>query len=208
MPTDPRSTGRAGPLGYADDSTPWPQRSRRLPGWVVWATWAAVIASMGVAGVLSANRSHSHDPRAKCASNLRQIAMACIIYASEHGGPYPDTAGTARAESDLTAEVFTCWATNDVRAAGPSTQQFKQQIDASGPPGSGGVCSYVYVGAGLTDPMPPAVAVKTVVAYEPASNHGGTGGNVVYADAHVEWQPAAKLNRIAAAVRAGRNPPP
>jgi hypothetical protein len=100
--------------------------------------------------------------------------------------------------------VFNCPSTNDTRAAGPTTQQFRQQINASAPPGAGGCCSYVYVGAGLTSGSPAAA----VVAYEPATNHAGAGGHVVYANAAVQWHPAAQLNRIVAAVRAGRNPPP
>ena len=35
--------------------------------------------------------------------------------------------------------------------------------------------------------MDPGTDPRTVIAYEPKSNHGNEGGNVAFADGHVEF---------------------
>ncbi len=37
---------------------------------------------------------------------------------------------------------------------------------------------------------------RMIVAYEPKSNHGGEGGNVLYVDGHVEFVPVPKYNEL------------
>jgi prepilin-type processing-associated H-X9-DG protein len=75
----------------------------------------------------------------------------------------------AKAES-MPMSVFVCPSSNDTPASSPDTLM------------SGGHCSYVYVGQGFnqqTDPI-------SVVLYDNASDHD-SGGNILYADGHVEF---------------------
>ena len=198
------------PLDYANVSNPRPRRPALS---IVWQMLAALAVFALVVALLlpSLGRAREQANRIKCASNLRQIGMACIMYAGANGGQFPDAIGTLYANSDLTPEVFNCPSSDAARAVGPTTQATANLLQNSPPSGSSGHCqSYVYVGRGLTNPSPPNV----VVAYDLPTNHPvkdgarRRGGNVLYADAHVEWHDLAELNAIAAAVQAGQNPPP
>ena len=55
---------------------------------------------------------------------------------------------------------------------------------------------------GLTN----AAGADTVVTYEPLTNHGD-GMEVLYADAHVDFQNAVAARKIVAELQGGRNPP-
>jgi hypothetical protein len=70
-----------------------------------------------------------------------------------------------------------------------------------------GVSDYIYVGDGLTT----SSSVDSVVLYEPLSNHGGDGMNVLFAEGHLEWVDASAcqpiLRQAAARVRPIRYPP-
>ncbi|HEY8667007.1 MAG TPA: H-X9-DG-CTERM domain-containing protein [Tepidisphaeraceae bacterium] len=161
------------------------------------------LAALGVAGVVAYQNSrppHSARPvanRVKCAENLRQIGNAMLLYAHDHGGKFPDTFEGLLGEG-LSAEVFICWESGDTQATGPTTQAIVAQWAIPGH------LSYIYCGKGLTDESP----AGTIVAYEPLANHGGANSNVLFADGHVAFIPAATMNRILAELAAGRNPPP
>ncbi|MCP4245426.1 MAG: hypothetical protein GY778_00100 [bacterium] len=51
-------------------------------------------------------------------------------------------------------------------------------------PGGG---PFVFVPAAYEAPPDGQVNPRTVIAYEPLSNHGGEGGNILFADGHVEF---------------------
>jgi prepilin-type processing-associated H-X9-DG protein len=145
----------------------------------------------------SLNSRGGEAPRPKCANNLRQIGLACLMYANEHSGQYPDSLSTVLRDEDITSGVFVCPSSNDTPAQGPTTQAIVANLTA------GGHLSYIYVGKRLTT----AASADTVLAYEPLTNHGGDGMEVLYADGHVEFQIAVTARKIIAELQAGHNPP-
>src|SRR4051812_35267537 len=81
--------------------------------------WVAGIFCYGTIGfviVLSLlpDKSRSISPRVQCGSNLRQIAMACVMYANENGGRFPDSLDQVLRTQEITADVFVCPTTKDV----------------------------------------------------------------------------------------------
>lgn len=114
----------------------------------------------------------------KCASNMKQIALALYLYATEHTGKFPDDLPTLSLHSDLSPSVFVCPASNDVYP-NPAHPAEQNAADLTKP----GHCSYLYFGKGLTQPVDP----KRVVLIEALENHVGTGANVLRGDGTVEW---------------------
>ncbi|MGA2497267.1 MAG: hypothetical protein ABSH20_05975 [Tepidisphaeraceae bacterium] len=124
--------------------------------------------------------------RVKCASNLRQIGQAIRLYANDNGGRFPDSLPVLVTSTDLNPEVFVCPSSNAEKAVGANMQEILEQLTKPEH------MSYVYVGKGMTTSTP----VDTVVAYELPQNHDGDGGNVLYADGHVEWFDGKHLKDI------------
>jgi len=161
---------------------------------------ASAASFLATATVLSLpGRRHGCEipPRLTCASNLRQIGQGVQMYANENHGVYPPDVATLLLTQDLTSEAFICGATHDTRANGPTTQAIAADLTA------GGHLSYVYCGKGLNLESPAAA----VVAYEPMTNHGGAGTNVLYADGHVDWLDAKQARTLINELGAGHNPP-
>jgi prepilin-type processing-associated H-X9-DG protein len=48
---------------------------------------------------------------------------------------------------------------------------------------------------------------ETVVVYEPVSNHGGDGMQVLYGDGHVDWLNKNQASQMLDDLKAGWNPP-
>jgi prepilin-type processing-associated H-X9-DG protein len=123
------------------------------------------------------NRAREQANRVKCASNMRQIGLAAIMYANAHGGQFPDDLDTILTSGTLQPFVVICPSSGDTPPSGASTQAMV--ADMKNP----GHLSYVYVGKGLTV----SSSADTVVMYEPTANHSGDGMNALFADGHVEW---------------------
>ncbi|MHC4914509.1 MAG: hypothetical protein ACYTGB_03375 [Planctomycetota bacterium] len=116
-------------------------------------------------------RSRAPARRAYCKSNVRQLALACMIYAEDNNGAFPQKLAQLYPTYIDNAKVFSC-------PSCPSTYRDFQ---------SGAVTaassSYVLV-PGMRDDM----RAQFILIHEKATaNHGGDGGNVGFVDGHVEW---------------------
>jgi prepilin-type processing-associated H-X9-DG protein len=178
-----------------------------------------VLACIAAVGVLmcgcmmsimlpSLNRAREMAQRVHCAAQMRSLGQAIQMYASENGGQYPDTIDKLMTTQDVTPEVFVCPSSKDTPATGATPQAQAANLTA------GGHLSYVYVGKGMSTPtgtgaanVTTAMLASTVVAYEPLTNHSNAGINVLFADGHVAFVPAAQAKQLIADVQAGKNPP-
>ena len=184
------------PLDYASPTTNKPGRGLPVFLWIVVAVIATALSVSMLLPSLS-GRSRPLSNRVKCASNLKQIGNAMLLYSLDHGGRYPDGI-EGLLEEDITTPVFICPQTNDSPAkAGPTTKATAANVE------SGGHLSYVYIGKGMMNSAPADV----VVAYEPLANHQNTGMNVLYGDLHVEYLPVKDATWMLSELKAGYNPP-
>jgi prepilin-type processing-associated H-X9-DG protein len=158
---------------------------RRLVGWSV----GIILLLLLLIGILAPSlcRSSETANRVKCASNQRQIGQAILLYANEHGGKYPDRLEDLfLAGADVVSELFCCPSSNDEKALGQTMAEIAANLSQPGR------LSYVYLGKGLTTSSPP----ETPVLYEPIANHDNDGGNVLFADGHVEWYSRKELAQL------------
>ena len=141
----------------------------------------AIVASLASVVLLgsvfapSLCRSRETANRVKCASNLKQIGQAMLLYANAHGGAYPDSPATMGRTEDLVTEVFICPSSNAEKAA---------SWDALAADGSAKVLSYVYLGDGVTSSAPD----DAILALDLVENHDGDGVNLLFGDGHVEFE--------------------
>jgi prepilin-type processing-associated H-X9-DG protein len=134
-----------------------------------------------------------------CATNLRAIGQAILLYSLENHGRFPDRFEDLLLTQEINGYAFVCPLSNDTPVTGPTTQAAAAALS------TGGHLSYVYAAKGLTNPAPD----DAVLAYELPTNHARTGRplNVLYGDGHVGQVSASKLNRIIGELKAGHNPP-
>jgi prepilin-type processing-associated H-X9-DG protein len=123
----------------------------------------------------SLNRARETANRVKCASNLRQIGMAVLLYSNDNHGKYPPDLGTLIKTEDITASVFVCPDTNSQPPPGMTPDQAADWVNHNS--------DYVYLGAGMVQGQQPS----TVVCYEKDKDHGGDGINMLFGDGHVEF---------------------
>ncbi len=135
--------------------------------------------------------------RIKCASNMRQIGLAMLLYANENKGAYPPRLQDLVLTQQISAECFVCPSSNDTKAAGNTPAQVAANMPA------GTHISYIYLGKGLIDGADP----ETVVLYEKPGNHGQDGMNFLFADGHVEFLNAQQAGVMLSQLQAGQNPP-
>lgn len=130
----------------------------------------AILAGM-LLPVLSKAREKAR--RSNCANNLKQIGLACFMYANDSGGTFPITdAGHGNNFEPLNTENYL----EDSKIYGcPSTTTTATLASAS---------SYTYNGIGLSDNNSSADAVT--LAVDSAGNHGDEWMNALFLDGHVE----------------------
>lgn len=144
---------------------------------------------------------HGQSTRVLCASNMRQILLAALMYADDHDGQFPPSLDVLLRTEDISAEVFTCPASSLVPAPGATADDQAASMRAD----PAHYLSYVYLGRGMTnDPNTPL----QIVLYEPLSDHGGDGINVGYSDGSVIWMNRQQaISAINAAVSAAATLP-
>lgn len=118
--------------------------------------------------------------RMDCASNLRQIGLACKQYAQDNGKAFPPNFAALYPDYVDSPKLFSC----------PSVPSEWPKIRETGKARNERT-SYVYV-AGLTDEDDAAC----VLAYERVANHGEARVHVLFLDMHVEWAPLKVLREI------------
>lgn len=173
----------AAPRPVPDAQAPAPRRTR-TPGWVVAAMslgGAAVLVLLLVLVLLPPlNRAREQARRVQCASNMRQIGQAMMIYANGNAMQFPDKLDKLLLIAPNSA--FVCPSCGHTPAPGATPQ-----IQASNLY-KGGHLSYVYVGAGMAMNAASMNPATTIVLHEPLTNHGD-GINVLYADGSVAFLP-------------------
>jgi len=137
-----------------------------------------IAAAMVVIPMINSGRREAK--RVECAANLRMIFAASQIYAQLNKDMMPPNA-EAFASYISSNDTWICPECGNVSGGG------------AGPAAS----SYIYVGGSLGKYVHRIHnASKVVLAYEPLSNHGGTGFNVVYLDGHAQWIPAERAEVV------------
>lgn len=174
-----------------------------------------VIAVIGIlAGILlpALSRARESARRTQCSANLKQIGMACNMYANENGDYFPtDTGGTYQAMVALN-KLFPTYISERKSFKCPSDTNVTVALNANmlaGAEMEQNQCSYGYSkyritqmddpGRALASDRPPMAADETILTNYSTPNHGGTsnaegtldnagdGQNVVYLDGHVEF---------------------
>ena len=144
----------------------------------------------------SLNRARETANRVKCASNMRQIGQALLLYANSNGGQYPPRLEDLLLAGNITADVYVCPSSKDTIAPGATAQAQAAVLS------SGGHESYIYI-----PNLNTSASAQTVLLYEPLTDHSGAGMNVLYGDGHVEFDTRQQATGIIAEIQAGFNPP-
>lgn len=191
LPPAPRPLDYEGPL-------PITKPARQWVGTFGAAATIAAIVVLAVAVILPQLGGASDQAvRISCAANLRTVGQGLLMYANEHRGRFPETVEQLYLSGLLLdPRVLTCPGSAEALARGPTTQAVVPELAA------GGHVSYAYLGAGLRS----NAHRNTVLMYEPASNHQGRGGNVLFVDGHVEFMDRDALGRLAALHAVGAGP--
>lgn len=187
----------ARPLDYAGPTSA-PRRRRLMPLVVKGSITAFLLLALLVAILLpSAGNARPQALRIACAANLRSLGQSIWMYSNAHAGAFPDTLERAVAGGFVPdVRVLLCPGSADTPAQGATPAAQAADLTA------GGHLSYTYVGTGLTQAAHP----DTVIAYDHAGNHEGGGGNVLFADGHVEWYNRAEFRTLVDRAAAGERP--
>lgn len=197
-----RPTGRMPPLDYGGPMPAPERRARRrvlIGRWVAWTVVAALVGALVISVMLpSACASPRQAERIACAARLRSIGVALNAYVTAHG-QYPDNLGQLYLDGGVQPGDFLCPECADTPARGSTPDAVAADLTA------GGHLSYTYVGAGLR----PATHPDTVVMFDFPTNHVRDrleGGNVLFADGHLEWYNRAEFRTLVDRAAAGQLP--
>ncbi len=149
----------------------------------------------------SGSRSRQQTQKAACQKNLLKIYVALEIFANEHEGLFPNSAGAAFAEEPL-GLLIPHYTVDSGSFICPSS---KDSSLSSGEPLTKHRISYAYLmGRRLTDSQEVLMTDKQVNAQPkwagqpvfstngepPGNNHQKYGGNFLFGDGHVEMSDA------------------
>lgn len=157
------------------------RRRRRFLLWgVVCLTTGAGLWAFVVPSPIPKQYAHYEH----CARNLREIGGAVRQYAAQNGGAYPQRLDQLVASGMLPPEYLVCQASRDTVAAGPNPQELAANVRKEGH------CSYVYVGAGLTNAT---VTPEHVIAFERRPHNDETKHYILYGDGTVGRAPVQQV---------------
>jgi len=132
-------------------------------------------------------KSREQANRAICASHLKKLGSSLQAYARAHDEEFPSKLeDLARSSTPPAAADFIC--PDDDKTPPAESPLSAMAADLA----SSRHCSYVYVGGGANT----AADRDTVLMYEPLSNHGREGMNVLFVDGRVEWLNADQAQPI------------
>ena len=183
--------GPAGSASWGDDAglhfravSPFPGSSLLSQDPMV--QMSTVQAAVATSVLLPAlNRAREQATRMKSMNNLRQLGLACQMYADENKGILPDDVGAiVLKQQELPADLFV----NPRRGSSPPPPNFpNRQAMAAWVRQSN---DYIYAGKGMDLRRIPTA--DTVLAYEnPAGLNDGV--SILFADGHVEFLPMAQV---------------
>jgi hypothetical protein len=135
------------------------------------------------------SRARETANRVKSASQLRQIAVGCMLYANEHNGAFPPDLGTVLQTQEVGIDMFVSPLSGqeippEVRAM--TRDQQAQWVNAHS--------DYVYLGKGKKNTM----RADEPFAYEKleiGQQRSRSGTNMLYGDGHIEWIPLSEAQR-------------
>ena len=158
-------------------------RGMAITGLVLGCILPAITILMLLSSILlpAFGKARETANRAKCASNLRQIGLAILLYQNENSQQFPPDLATLGRNENLTFNVFCCPTTNDTPAS--SWDQLE----------TGGHCSYTYIYPG---PRARNLPSYEVVAHEKTGNHTHDGENMLFGDGHVEWETTVNARQL------------
>lgn len=165
-----------------------------------WANWGLLMVLIVIPAILAAMllpalvRAREQARRANCISNLKQLGLACHMYAQDYGGYFP-VASIPEARADLSClmpayvnstKLFVCPSSTDVVGVGPilgnnnlSYAYAKDCTEQSSPD----FCLMVDQSGVSKDSEPWDYSLS----YTRCRNHSMDGVNALYIDGHVEW---------------------
>ncbi|MFH2068538.1 MAG: DUF1559 domain-containing protein [Candidatus Omnitrophota bacterium] len=167
----------------------------------------AIIAILAAMLLPALARAREQARRANCISNLKQLGLACHMYAQDYSESFPDYNGTAVQDINTlcgsyaaAAKLFVCPSSNDSVATGALTASsglaytnfsyaYALNLTEQTAPDSCLLVDQSPVLSGLSD-------AKNSIWSQPLvslNNHGTDGVNALFVDGHVEWVTAANL---------------
>jgi hypothetical protein len=109
--------------------------TRRQPSWPLTALVVAGVLGLVISIILpwiNDYRERHSGGMVKCASNMTQIGLGAIMYATKHGGRFPPDFETLIKDEDLSPQQFICPATGITSPTGPTTQSVFAALKAAG----------------------------------------------------------------------------
>lgn len=191
------------PLEYqhpnAADAGKRPKTTGAIVGWSV----VGLLMLLAAVSCLlpSLGRARESANRVKCASNLKQIGQAALLYSTENRNHYPSDFVMLLATQDLVPGVFTCPSSNVDKATGPTTQAVIDEIHR------GRHLSYAWTGGGLLNSAPADVVLAfDLENHQPRDSAVGVGINVLLGDGTVRFVDEQTAKAIVAQFYAGVRP--